>query len=113
MQMAVMKAVCYSQQWIKKFDMIAKQNSNEFGAKASLGTQSEVRNYDCRILVIQLGQDDPNQFNPFINAVFASQKLKMCIDCLVMDLTNQQMTEPESAPLTYDISANQQIKFNT
>ena len=50
-----MKAVCYSQQWIKKFDMVAKQNSNEFGAKASLGTQSEVREYDCRMLVIQLG----------------------------------------------------------
>ena len=44
MQMAVMKAVCYSQQWIKKFDMIAKQNSNEFGAKADamLGSSREL-----------------------------------------------------------------------
>ena len=40
--------------------------------------------------MIQLGYDDPAQFSPLINAVFACQKLKICLDSLVMDLTEEQ-----------------------
>ena len=88
---AIMKAVCHSQQWIKKVDIIANQNSKEFTSDLHiLGKTSENRNYDCRLLVIQLGWDDPKQFNSLINATFASQKLKICIDCLVLDLTEEQ-----------------------
>ena len=47
--------------------------------------QNEAANYDCRILVIQLGKDNPQHFNSLVNAVFACQRLKICLDCLVMD----------------------------
>ena len=51
MHLAVMKAVCNSQQWIKEVDIIANQTSNELKPNM-LGAHSECRNYDCRILVI-------------------------------------------------------------
>ena len=80
-----MKAVCFSQQWIRQI------NSSEDGATEMTGTSDANQSkqtssqYDCRILVIQAGRDNPQHFNALTNAVFACQKLRICLDCLVMD----------------------------
>lgn len=80
---AIMKAVCYSQSWIKQINNSAPAKDLAFDMNST--DLSPSLSYDCRILVIQTGQDNPQHFNALTNAVFACQKLRICLDCLVMD----------------------------
>jgi hypothetical protein len=66
---ALYKAICHSQIFLKQDSKVA------------------------RILIIQLGQDNATQFEALVNGIFAAQKLKITIDCLVLDLFKSEKYE--------------------
>jgi len=62
-----MKAVCYSRSWIE--DVSAKRGEQ----------------YTARVLIINGGdKEDASQNTPFVNSIFACQKLKITVDSLVL-----------------------------
>mmetsp|Transcript_16214 Transcript_16214/g.15610 ORF Transcript_16214/g.15610 Transcript_16214/m.15610 type:complete len:84 (-) Transcript_16214:376-627(-) len=64
MHVSLMKAICFSKQWVDKVQL------------------QKGENYDCRILMIKLNREDHSQHTSFVNSIFAGQKLKIMIDGL-------------------------------
>ena len=61
-----MKCVCFCKKWIEEVSV------------------KNAETYQARILVIKFNQDDPSQYTPMVNAIFACQKLKILIDSLII-----------------------------
>lgn len=67
---ALMKAVCYSRGWIED---VSVNKGEQFSA---------------RILIIKGPQEDPLQYKPLVNSIFACQKLKINIDSLILSFAH-------------------------
>jgi hypothetical protein len=66
-----MKAICYSKTWIEEV------------------TVQKGEQYSARILVIKSPGEDPTQYTPIVNAIFACQKYKINIDSLILTCEEQ------------------------
>jgi len=73
---AILKALCFSQIWLKQIELQQENDQDELSQKNSSPS---------RILVVYMSEDHHAHYKKIVNAIFACQKLSICIDCLSMD----------------------------